>query len=652
MNGKILFATIGSLLCQFVINAQRSVPSAYTGSLQVSFIRTWQATAPETNSDNLMTRPLYDAKMNTVYFDGLGRPLQTVSKEGSFETVTGTKKDLVSPVEYDQFGRETFKYLPFVSSTGDGLFKTDPFQQQKTYMEAQFLSQGETWYYGQTNFEASPLDRVLKSMTAGNSWVKDGRGIENQYRINTVLDDVKKWVVNDVSGNFGNYSVVGYYPAGELYKNITIDETGNQVIEFKDKEGKTILKKVGLTATDNGSGSGYVGWLSTYYLYDDFNLLRAVIQPKAVEVLAGPGSWALTTTQLDELCFRYEYDSRGRMIMKKIPGSGALYMVYDTKDRLVLVQDANLRATDKWMITLYDALNRPVLTGILSYPGVTSLSTIQSIITTQTQTPVSPNTGLAVDLVLNNPIVDPHQAIRSITLVSDFESGTSFLAEIVNGSGGSDGETTIVEGVTVNRNPIPSGATLIALTKTFYDNYDWTDKSYTTAYNSYLDIIGINQNPENLPSEANILVTGLTTGTQVRIIEDPNNLSAGQWLTTAIFYDSKNRNIQTVSDNYKGGIDVSINRFNFSGQVLCNYLVQNAPSGIPNQIRIKTNTQYDALGRVLETWKTINDVTAEKKLLASNEYNSLGQLKKKKIASAFNSRARILNTISEDGCLE
>jgi hypothetical protein len=46
------------------------------------------------------------------------------------------------------------------------------------------------------------------------------------------------------------------------------------------------LKKQQLTsADDTGSGKGYYGWLCTYYVYDDFNNLRAVIQPKGVEAL-------------------------------------------------------------------------------------------------------------------------------------------------------------------------------------------------------------------------------------------------------------------------------------------------------------------------------------------------------------------------------
>jgi len=54
------------------------------------------------------------------------------------------------------------------------------------------------------------------------------------------------------------------------------------------------------------------------------------------------------------------------MIMKKVPGAGEVYMVYDARDRLVLTQDANMRAgsPQKWLYTLYDELNRPIATGL------------------------------------------------------------------------------------------------------------------------------------------------------------------------------------------------------------------------------------------------------------------------------------------------
>ena len=186
------------------------------------------------------------------------------------------------------------------------------------------------------------------------------------YYLNNSIDAVRIWTVTDgAQGVFGTYSSTAIYPDGTLYKNASTNENGNQVLEFKDKEGKVILKKVQLTATaDAGAGSSHTGWLCTYYIYDDFSRLRCVIQPRGVELI--DPSWVLTDlTILAEQCFRYEYDDRNRMIMKKVPGATEVYMVYDAKDRLVMTQDANMRAISKWMVILYDGLNRPVQTGLL-----------------------------------------------------------------------------------------------------------------------------------------------------------------------------------------------------------------------------------------------------------------------------------------------
>ena len=81
------------------------------------------------------------------------------------------------------------------------------------------------------------------------------------------------------------------YPAGELNKTVTIDEHGKQVIEYKDKEGKVILKKVQLLSSPS---TGHYGWLCNYYIYSQ---LRVVIQPKGVDILAG-SSWSIITTTI------------------------------------------------------------------------------------------------------------------------------------------------------------------------------------------------------------------------------------------------------------------------------------------------------------------------------------------------------------------
>ncbi|WPQ65190.1 hypothetical protein SIO70_10070 [Chitinophaga sancti] len=66
----------------------------------------------------------------------------------------------------------------------------------------------------------------------------------------------------------------GIYSTGQLNKSISIDKAGHQVIEYKDKDGQLILKKVQLA---DSPGKAYDGWLCTYYVYDDLGSLRFVI---------------------------------------------------------------------------------------------------------------------------------------------------------------------------------------------------------------------------------------------------------------------------------------------------------------------------------------------------------------------------------------
>src|SRR5260221_3480321 len=78
------------------IKAQVTQPDPYSSSIPVNFIRSWDAAAPEATPNNLMTRPLKDVKQTTTYFDGLGRPLETVAKQASLETSSGANADIVS----------------------------------------------------------------------------------------------------------------------------------------------------------------------------------------------------------------------------------------------------------------------------------------------------------------------------------------------------------------------------------------------------------------------------------------------------------------------------------------------------------------------------------------------------------------------------
>jgi hypothetical protein len=81
-------------------------------------------------------------------------------------------------------------------------------------------------------------------------------------------------------------------------------------------------------------------------------LLRAVLQPNYQDVAS-----------LVDHAFTYDYDDRGRMTVKRIPGGGTTEMVYDQYNRPAMSRDANQLARGVWAFTKYDALDRPIVSG-------------------------------------------------------------------------------------------------------------------------------------------------------------------------------------------------------------------------------------------------------------------------------------------------
>jgi RHS repeat-associated protein len=487
---------------------------SFTGQAQTrNYVRTWEATAPEPNPNNLQTRPLKDVKQTTQYFDGLGRPEQTVVKGASLSSFGNF--DIVTPVEYDQYGREVNKYLPYKASNADGLYKTGAVSAQSSFyggtgVGSPVEGQGENTFYSKSEFEASPLNRVMKQMAPGASWAGasgGGRGVSMEYLVNTANDAVRIWTVTNASNDFGSYASSTAYTAGVLYKNIAIDEHGKRVVEFKDKEGKVILKKVQIGSNPS---DGHSDWLCTYYIYDDLNQLRAVIQPKAVEAMRSANDWTLSTDMLSELTFRYEYDNRGRMTMKKVPGAGAVYMVYDARDRLVMTQDANLSAQGKWMVTVYESnLNRPVQTGLLAVSGTHA-------------------SHLA--------------AAYNSTSYPSTSSGFELLTQI-----GYDDYTAI-----------PSASGLDA------NLYPWHNDYFITSYNVAPHYAQ--------PVQKSNLTKGLVTWTATKV------LGTSQYLYTVNFYDDKGRVLQVKSKNITGATDITTTQYNFSGQPIQTAITHNTPS--------------------------------------------------------------------------
>jgi RHS repeat-associated protein len=595
----------------FPIVAQQATPIPYNTPKKVNYVRNWTAVGPDTTASNFIaTTPITKAVMTTQYMDGLGRLVQTVTKQGSL-TTGQSPVDMVTPVEYDAYGRIQRQYLPFAAnnaggntSLSDGLFKANPFQQDSAFSKAQYP--GETWFYGQTNFENSPLSRPLEAFAPGNSWVGSSgesleanrRSVKTKYWLNKTVDSVRIWNVTNVSGSFGSYASSGIYGAGQLQKTVTVDEHGKQVVEFKDKNGQVLLKKVQLTATaDDGNGKGHVGWLCTYYMYDDQGRLRCVVQPVGVELLMA-NSWsttALSNAILNEQCFRYEYDGRGRMIIKKVPGAGKVYMIYDKWDRLAFTQDSIQRVNSEYLMTKYDELNRPVVTSIYQYGG-----TIDQ---------------------MRDAADDDHYRFE----------------ERVTSGGNGTGYTTRCW----------PEYNYTVLTVTYYDDYSWLSavgnplpSTRSTTYDSYLLTASNTSYPYAQALTQSSATKGLVTGTKTQI------LGTIDYLYSVNFYDDKGRVIQSMKNNVKRGIDIITTQYGWQGFPLLTITSVEIPGTNSQTIVTQAKMTYDSLGRVAKTEKKIahskvnsGAMPGSWTTLAENEYDALGQLKKKKLDPAYNSNA-------------
>ncbi len=533
---------------------------------------------------------LKEVKQTTQYFDGLSRLVQTVAKHGSL--VTGeTPGDLVAGVSYNGFGKQDVNFLPYVAAANDGDYRPYAVAEQNINNAQRFPD--EKFYYGRVTLEPSSLHRVEETYAPGDNWVGNNRGIKGKAWFNTPTDDVKIWSVTDVANNWGTYAVTGIYPAGELYKTITVNEHGKQVIEFKDKEGQVILKKVQINgAGDDGSGISYPNWLCTYYVYDDLNRLRLVIQPMAVAHLFASG-WHINTLTnvLPNLCFQYEYDARNRLIRKKVPDGGEVRMVYDARDRLVLTQDRNMRTGYKgWMYTQYDNLNRPVANGFI--PDLTNYDN---------------------------------------------------LAFHTNAAGSS------------TNYPDLNNYAEEEYTHTFYDNYNWLGV-YTTTLDAIYDIA---HNTWLLPASASFpypqenvkstALTGLVTGTRIRVV---GNITP--YLYSVNIYDDQGRIIQTKATNITGGQDLTTTQYAWNGQPLVIVQKQQKAGVNPQTHTTITKLTYDDLGRLLTTKKTVNStinsqtISKPEQVIATHEYDALGQLKKKTLAPTGGAAGGPVETLTYD----
>ncbi len=456
-------------------------------------------------------------------FDGLGREKQTISVNGS-----ANLNDIVIPVEYDEYGRKAKSYLPYADSNTDQLYKPNALADQLLYYQTNHNS---SVAFAETSFEQSPLSRPVEQGAPGEAWQLGGASISYDYGTNADSEVRYFKMMTLLTADSA------FYGAGELLRNTIKDEDGNLTIEYTNQQGQTILKK---------SHVGDSTWAETYYVYDIYGNLSAVIPPEATSRLTSDfyQAEADRTAFLNLWAFLYEYDDRNRMVIKKVPGADTIHMVYDRWDRLVLTQDGNQRANGQWLFTKYDELNRPIMTGIMNGADVS------------TERAAIDASSVRFDSL---DLVGPNQ-------YSNRSYPTSGIDEY--------------------------------FTVTYYDNYEFRLQSdWANAGLSFT-------NPAGLNAIGNL--KGQVTGTMTKIIDDNIVTPPDGWIRSVNYYDDRYRVIQTQSTNHLGGKDVVTNYYDFIGQVTKSVTSHSDGSATTD---ITRRFEYDHAGRLLNVYHQIDAET-------------------------------------------
>jgi len=541
------------------------------------------------------------------YVDGLGRPIQTVQAGAS-----PLGYDIIAPQAYDAYGREVTKYLPYVPQSGTaGSFLPNAVSaDQGTFYTTPPSNSGVTAItdpYAQTSLESSPLNRPTEQGAPGVPWQLTGvsgggHAVKMVYTLNNstslASDSVNgrqaAMYYTTINSSTYNQTLVanGYYPANALTVTISKDENwvsgrAGTVEEYKDIDGQVVLKRV-----YNYTG-GAVQVLSTYYVYDDLGHLAFVLPPLS----GADGAGAISTTTLNNLCYQYRYDERGRPIAKKIPGKWWEYVVYNTMDQPVATQDSLQRAANNWIITKYDAMGRPVMTGIWNNGGTggtaITRASLQTILT-----------GITTNL---------------------------YEAPLNSGNGYTD-----VAWPTIN--------VTATLTLDYYD--------------TYANIPGLSATPYYLPAGISNLTRGLATVKKTAVL---NTLTDQLWdvlyyddlgRTTKTYAEhylggtanTNNYDLNTVTYNFTNA-PTTTTRQHF-----------NTGSTTTALVTVANTYLYDQAGRKLKTWEQITNGSSAptaRTLISKIDYNEIGQVLNKHLHStdSLNFMQNIVYTYNERGWL-
>lgn len=269
-----VLVVFGSSLFGSQITAQTSIDN---------YIKAEKATTAIKGGADLPLLDVTQVNTSIGYHDGLGRPLQTITYQGSPQ-----KNDVVQPFLFDKYGRQTKKYLPLTTGN-NGALKQDSHGVISPYvlsLQNNYYNGGaaktavDTRPFSEAILESSSLNRPIQQFGPGQNWKDNNRSVNHQFLTNAA-GEVYFFLYDSNSGlvSLGT-GPLAFYAADQLTATKTIDENQNEIIEYADKLGRMVCKKV-----QYGSDSSGKLYASTYYIYDVQGNLVVVLPPEAAKSL-------------------------------------------------------------------------------------------------------------------------------------------------------------------------------------------------------------------------------------------------------------------------------------------------------------------------------------------------------------------------------
>ena len=287
---------------------------------------------------------LGNSRQTIDYYDGLGRPVQTVRRR---EAPNG--KDLVNHTFYS-LGRPVQEWSETAVGTGNAMLPYQSISNSTAHIYS------DDYAFRMTEYENSLLSRPVSVTGPGNDWHMEDKSIDYEYLINNdsgVLS-CRKFEVSGAYDEIAVPTCSGSYASGELSVVRTVSEDGVSAYEFTDRKGRLILTR---TVKDDE-------YIDSYFVYDIRNQLRAVITPAASEAVNIDGS--LTSSTFDKYCYGYGYDDRGNQVTAKNPGRSSSKTIFNAQGHPLFHQTPRQALTGEWSFDIPDIHGRSAIKGIVT----------------------------------------------------------------------------------------------------------------------------------------------------------------------------------------------------------------------------------------------------------------------------------------------